>query len=282
MMSICRVVVSAGCLAAILTAATSGAAANEESDQPVVRFDPLGQFEHIGIFTAEKKPDERFVAATKVWVTDFQKHPYRVEWLRSDRPFKGPNPHVAFRVENIEKAAEAAKGLTSVSKPFDAGIARVAFYRTDDGAVVEFMEYYPEYAKQPPRRFQFDHVGFITTEKKPNETFVPATKVWVTGIASHPYRVEWLRFEPDSPVKGPVRDQPHVAFRVDRIAEAAKGLKVLLEPFDAGIARVGFYQTDDGAVVEFMEYYDKPPTQSTARASHGSGAGWPGGRRIPP
>lgn len=272
-MSIRRRVVSAVCLGAMLTAAASAAAPKEDSDQPPVPFDPVAQFEHIGIFTAEKKPGERLVAATKVWVTDFQRHPYGVEWLRSDGPLKGPNPHVAFRVENIEKAAEAARGLTSVSKPFDAGIARVAFYRTDDGAVVEFMEYYPEYAKQPPRRFQFDHVGLITTEKKPNETFVAATKVWVTDIASHPYRVEWLRFEPDSPVQGPVRDQPHVAFRVASIAEAARGLKVLIEPFDAGIARVGFYQADDGAVVEFMEYYEKPAAPSTARASRGSGAG---------
>ena len=42
---------------------------------------------------------------------------------------------------------------------------------------------------------------------------------------------------------GPVRHLPHVAYRVDSIREAAKGLKVLLEPFDAGIAVVGFYQT---------------------------------------
>jgi hypothetical protein len=85
---------------------------------------------------------------------------------------------------------------------------------------------------------------------------VAATKVWVTDIKSHPYRVEWLRFEPDSPTTGPVRENPHVAYRVDSIAAAAKGLKVLLEPFDAGIAKVGFYQTDDGVVVEFMEYYN--------------------------
>jgi hypothetical protein len=256
-MSTCRVVVSGVCLAAILTAAALRAAAKEESDKPVVPLDPLKQFEHIGIFTVDKKPNERYVAATKVWVTDFQKHPYGVEWLRSDRPFKGPNPHVAFRVENIEKAAAAAKGLKSVSKPFDAGIARVAFYRTDDGASVEFMEYYKEQAKESPAQLPFDHVGLITTEKKPNETFVAATKVWVTDIASHPYRVEWLRFEPDSPVKSPVRDQPHIAFRVDNIAKAATGLKVLIEPFDAGIAKVGFYQAGDGAVVEFMEYYKK-------------------------
>jgi hypothetical protein len=102
---------------------------------------------------------------------------------------------------------------------------------------------------------QFDHIGLITTEKKANETFVSATKVWVTDFQNHPFRIEWLRYEPDSPVKGPVRELPHVAYRVESIAAAAKGLKVLLEPFDAGIARVGFYQTDDGAVIEFMEYY---------------------------
>ena len=101
---------------------------------------------------------------------------------------------------------------------------------------------------------QFDHIGLITTEKKPNETFVAATKVWVTDIKSHPYRVEWLRFEPDSPTTGPVRENPHVAFRVDSIREASRGLKVLLEPFDAGIAVVGFYETADGGIVEFMEY----------------------------
>jgi hypothetical protein len=101
---------------------------------------------------------------------------------------------------------------------------------------------------------QFDHIGIITTEKRADEVFVPATKVWITLFRNHPYRVEWLRFEPDSPVTGPVREMPHVAYRVDSIQEAAKGLKVLLEPFDAGLAIVGFYQTADGAVVEFMEY----------------------------
>jgi len=104
---------------------------------------------------------------------------------------------------------------------------------------------------------QFDHIGIVTTEKKPDDMFVPATRVWITDFQKHPYRVEWLRFEPDSPVTGPVREMPHVAYRVDDIEAAAKGLKVLLEPFDAGIAIVGFYQTDDGAVVEFMKYPDE-------------------------
>lgn len=247
------VVVFGACLSAVLAAGTSRGA-EQAPAADAERFDPVKQFEHLGIFTQEQKPGERFVAASKVWVTDFQSHPYGVEWLRTGRTFRGPNPHVAFRVANIERAAAAAKGLTMTSKPFDAGIARVAFFRNDDGAVVEFMEFYKDHDKPAARELQFDHVGLITTEKKPNETYVAATKVWVTDIAAHPYRVEWLRFEPDSPVKGPVREQPHVAFRTQSIAESAKGLKVLIEPFDAGIAKVGFYQCDDGAVVEFMEY----------------------------
>jgi hypothetical protein len=104
---------------------------------------------------------------------------------------------------------------------------------------------------------QFDHVGIVTTEKKAGEIFIEPTRVWITEFQKHPYRVEWLRYEADTPVTGPVREMPHVAYRVESIAEASKGLKVLLEPFDAGIAVVGFYQTDDGAVVEFMEYKDQ-------------------------
>jgi hypothetical protein len=104
---------------------------------------------------------------------------------------------------------------------------------------------------------QFDHVGIVTTEKKPDEIFIEPTRVWITDFQKHPYRVEWLRYEPDSPVTGPVRELPHVAYRVDDIAAAAQGMKVLLEPFDVGFAVVAFYQSDDGAVIEFMKYKDE-------------------------
>jgi len=105
----------------------------------------------------------------------------------------------------------------------------------------------------------FSHIGLITTEAKPGEVFVEATRVWVTNFVDHPLKVEWLRFEPDSPVTGPVREQPHVAYRVDSIEAAAAGMQTLLEPFQPlpGL-RVGFYLSADGAVVEFMEYEETP------------------------
>ena len=101
---------------------------------------------------------------------------------------------------------------------------------------------------------QFEHIGLITTEKKPGEVFLEATRVWRTNYLEHPYRVEWLRFEPDSPVPAAVRENSHVAFRVDDIEAAAQGLAVLLEPFDVGPRIVGFYQTKDGAVIELVKY----------------------------
>ena len=59
------------------------------------------------------------------------------------------------------------------------------------------------------------------------------TKVHVTNPADHLYRVEYLRFEPDSPVTGLVREQPHLAFAVDDLEAEIAGERVLLGPFRA-------------------------------------------------
>jgi len=107
---------------------------------------------------------------------------------------------------------------------------------------------------------KFDHIGIPTTKKQKKELFVPATRVWITDAQKHPFKVEWLRFEPDSPVKGPLHDEPHIGFRVKtrkQITELSKGMKVLLEPFDAGFAVAGFYQTPDGANIELV-WFRKP------------------------
>jgi hypothetical protein len=109
---------------------------------------------------------------------------------------------------------------------------------------------------------QFDHVGIPTHDEKPGAIFVEATRVWITDAHQHPFRVEWLRYELDSPVTGPLREQPHVGYRVDdvqQITELSQGLRVLLAPFDAGFAVAGFFQTADGANIELVWYRQEPP-----------------------
>ena len=101
---------------------------------------------------------------------------------------------------------------------------------------------------------RFHHVGVITDERQPGEIYVAQTRVHVTNPADHPYRVEYLRFEPDSPVSGPVRDQPHMAFAVDDLEAEFAGEQVLLGRFRAmdGL-RVAFILRD-GAVFEFLQF----------------------------
>jgi hypothetical protein len=99
----------------------------------------------------------------------------------------------------------------------------------------------------------FDHVGVPTAEKQPEEMYVADTKVWVTDPLRHPHRIEYLRYEPDTPVSGPVRDLPHMAFRVDNLEREIEGAEILLGPFQpTSTLRVAFVLRD-GAVFEYME-----------------------------
>jgi hypothetical protein len=99
---------------------------------------------------------------------------------------------------------------------------------------------------------EFDHVGLPTDDVQPNEMYVAETKVWVTDPATHPYKVEFLRYEEDSPVKGPVRELPHMAFRVDDLEQAMAGCEVLLGPVYATATMRDVFGLSDGAVFEFM------------------------------
>lgn len=105
-------------------------------------------------------------------------------------------------------------------------------------------------------RQDFDHIG-VTVEAKPESAvFVPATRVWVTSPRAHSANVEFLYYEPDSPITGPVKDLPHVAYRtLDLDAAIAEFTDVLIEPFEAGggFVRAAFV-LHDGMPIELMQY----------------------------
>jgi len=100
----------------------------------------------------------------------------------------------------------------------------------------------------------FDHVGVPTSIRQAAEMWVEETRVWVTNPAEHPHRIEYLRFEPDSPVTGSVRDLPHMAFRVDRLEPEIGEGEILLGPFRPTDELRVVFVLKDGAVFEFMEY----------------------------
>jgi hypothetical protein len=101
---------------------------------------------------------------------------------------------------------------------------------------------------------RFHHVGVITDQVQPGEIYVAETKVHVTNPADHPCWVEYLRFEPDSPVTGPVREQPHMAFAVDDLDAEIVGEQLLLGPFRAMEGLRVVFLLRDGAVFELMQF----------------------------
>jgi hypothetical protein len=104
-------------------------------------------------------------------------------------------------------------------------------------------------------RSRFDHIGLVTDRPQAGERWVEATRCWVTSPRGHPYNVEWLRFAPDSPVTGPLRTDPHIAYRVDDVERVTQGHEVLAEPFDVGdgVERVAVVEVD-GAVVDLKQF----------------------------
>jgi hypothetical protein len=99
----------------------------------------------------------------------------------------------------------------------------------------------------------FHHFGVPTGKKSENETYIEGGKVFVTDPEAHPFRVEFLRFEADSPMPGDVKTKSHAAFMVEDLDAALAGQEVFIEPFDATeTLRVAFIKDGD-ALIELME-----------------------------
>jgi hypothetical protein len=100
------------------------------------------QFHHYGVPTTAKGAEENYIAGAGVYITDPEKHPFRVEFLRFDADSAmhedvRTRPHAAFLVPCLD---EALKGCNVIIPPFDAtDELRCAFVR-DGEALIEVME----------------------------------------------------------------------------------------------------------------------------------------------
>ena len=102
----------------------------------------------------------------------------------------------------------------------------------------------------------FHHVGLRATEVQPNENFVAATRVWVTDPKDSPYRIEWLRYEPDSYLGDDFKNTPHVAFVVDELEPwiAASTSRFRRSRWAIPLSRRSPSCIEDGYIVEYMAF----------------------------
>jgi hypothetical protein len=109
--------------------------------------------------------------------------------------------------------------------------------------------------------WRYHHLGIPTTVPRPDEVHLPHLKIHVSGFATSPYGIEWMRFEPGCEVSELVRTVPHIAFEVDDLdaALAHLGLTSEIRSPSEGV-RVAMI-VDNGAPVELIEFR-KPEEKS--------------------
>lgn len=122
------------------------------------------------------------------------------------------------------------------------------------------MDYNPRTEKEYPKCYaewgwKYHHLGVPTSQKMPNERYLPQFKFFISGFDTSPFGVEWMRFEEDCPFDELIKTVPHLAFVVNDLdfELANRGLKVIVEPnFPIEGVRVAMIE-HNGAPVELME-----------------------------
>jgi hypothetical protein len=102
--------------------------------------------------------------------------------------------------------------------------------------------------------WRYHHLGIPTKEIHPNEHYLEKYKMYVSGFDTSPYGIEWMRFEPGSPISELIQSLPHIAFEVDDLDSAIIGKELISEISSpsAGV-RVAMI-LDNGAPVELLEF----------------------------
>ncbi len=97
------------------------------------------------------------------------------------------------------------------------------------------------------------HVGIPSSEQHDDETYLADAKLYITDASTSPNKIEWLRFEPGSPMPELLQSMPHIAYTVEDLKAAMEGKTVPLEPFTPMPGVTVAFIIEEGAPIELME-----------------------------
>jgi hypothetical protein len=112
--------------------------------EPPLAIEKWGwRYHHMGIPTNIPKPDEQYIPHLKIYVCGFEKSPFGIEWMRFDDDCPISElirtvPHIAFEVDDLDKALQGMEVISEPSSPSDG--VRVAMI-IHNGAPVELLEF---------------------------------------------------------------------------------------------------------------------------------------------
>jgi len=116
---------------------------------------------------------------------------------------------------------------------------------------------------EPPKAtaewgWRFHHLGVPTDVPRPGEYYIEQFKLHVSGFWTSPYGVEWMRFEPGSPIAEIIQKVPHLAFEVDDLEAALEGKEILTPPNSPSEGVRVAMILHNGAPVELIHFPKKP------------------------
>ena len=101
--------------------------------------------------------------------------------------------------------------------------------------------------------YTFHHIGIPTKKPREGERYSPTFGMYTSNGKDTRFRIQYHRFDKDSPLAPLLKTRPHVAFKVNNLEKAIAGRKVLLEPYcpfeGFKVAAVEI----DGAPIEFIQ-----------------------------
>jgi len=113
-------------------------------DEPPAAIAKLGwRYHHLGIPTDISRPDEKYIAQFKMYVSGFSRSPYGIEWMRfePDCPLHEiiqTVPHIAFEVDDLEAALQGQVVISQPGSPSDGVRAAMILH---NGAPVELITF---------------------------------------------------------------------------------------------------------------------------------------------
>jgi hypothetical protein len=108
--------------------------------------------------------------------------------------------------------------------------------------------------------WRYHHIGIPTDTARPDERYLEQFKMYVSAFETSPCGIQWMRFEPDSPVHPLIKSVPHVAFEVDDLEAAIQGQEILTAPNSPSEGVTVVMIVDHGAPVELLQFQrDRQP-----------------------
>lgn len=98
---------------------------------------------HVGIPTTIKQPNENYSPDMKLFLTDFNSSPNKIEFLRFEPESTMPeilktHAHLAYQVDNLKAAME---GKEILLEPFKGGPGLTCCFIIEEGIAIELMEF---------------------------------------------------------------------------------------------------------------------------------------------